>query len=181
MARDGRRANTSGNNQANDLRAIYGDEDGTVINAGAGNDTLRGGNYDDILTGGAGSDKMFGGRGADQFRFFGDQIEGGRDTDFIYDLNFGDGDTLVFGTFGANTFADTAGVNAFAGGSAAIISSFQGIVNAAAGSDSVTAYRESNTNDNLILVVTDADGELQQIVITGGYSQYLAAGGTDGL
>jgi hypothetical protein len=33
MARDGRRANTSGNNQANDLRAIYGDEDGTVINA----------------------------------------------------------------------------------------------------------------------------------------------------
>ena len=178
---DGQRSYRSGTSGNDDLRANYGDRDGTILDGGEGNDILRGGNYNDILVGGAGSDKMFGGLGGDQFRFFGDQIEGTTDTDFIYDLKFGEGDTLVFGTFGAGTFTDQAGVNAFAGGTSAIISSYEGIVNAARTSDDVTAYRESDNNDNLILRITDADGQLQHIVITGGYSQYLAAGGTDGL
>ncbi len=178
---DGKKSYVGGGAGNDDLRANYGDRDGTIINAGEGNDTLRGGNHNDILTGGAGSDEMFGGSGADQFRFFGDQIEGTTDTDFVYDLDFSEGDTLVFGNFGGGTFSDDDGVNGFSGGTAAIISSFEGIVNAAAASDNVTAYRESDTNDTLILRITDADGQLQHILITGGYSQYLAAGGTDGL
>lgn len=120
-------------------------------------------------------------RRADQFRFFGDQIEGSSDTDRIFDLNFNEGDKLVFGKFGAGTFEDEGGVNAFSGGSAAIISSYEGIVNAAAGSESVTAFRQGSGNDNLVFRVIDADGQIQDIVITGGYSQYIAAGGSDGL
>jgi hypothetical protein len=33
----------------------------------------------------------------------------------------------------------------------------------------------------LLLKITNADGQVQEIVITGGWSQYVAAGGTDGL
>lgn len=163
-----------------DIRATN-DPDGTILNAGGGDDILRGGRFNDILDGGAGDDQMFGGAGADQFRFFGTKVEGAYDTDYIRDLTFGEGDTLVFGDFGGGTFSSTSGVNAFNGGASAIISSYDGIVAAAAGSDAVTAFRSSPYNDNLNLQVTDADGQVQNIVITGGWSQYVAAGGTEGL
>jgi hypothetical protein len=45
----------------------------------------------------------------------------------------------------------------------------------------VTAFRQAAGNNNLVFQITDADGQIQNIVITGGYSQYLAAGGFDGL
>jgi Ca2+-binding RTX toxin-like protein len=181
---DGKKAYVGNGAGDGDIRATT-DVDGTILFGGAGNDILRGGRYGDILTGGSGDDQLFGGASGDQFRFFGDQIEGASDSDDVYDLNFGAGDTLVFGSFGAGTFSDSNGVNSFSSptgaDSAAIISSFEGIVNAAAFSDRVTAFREGAGNNNLVLQITDADGQIQNIVISNGYSQYIAAGGTDGL
>lgn len=177
---DGKKAYVGNGSGDGDIRATN-DVDGTILNAGAGDDVLRGGSFNDILSGGMGDDSMFGGAGADQFRFFGDQIEGASDTDDVYDLNFGEGDTLVFGNYGGATFTTASGVNSFNGGAAAIISSYEGIVNAAASSTNVTAFRQGSGNDNLVLQITDADGQVQNVVITGGYSQYIAAGGTDGL
>jgi len=178
---DGKKAYVGNGSGDGDIKASSTDQDGTILNAGAGNDILRGGKYNDILTGGSGDDQHFGGGGADQFRFFGDQIEGASDSDDIYDLTFGEGDTLVFGNFGAGTFSDVDGVNAFNGGEAAEISSFEGIVNAAAGSTKVTAFREGAGNNNLVLQITDGDGQVQNVVISNGYSAYIAAGGSDGL
>jgi Ca2+-binding RTX toxin-like protein len=172
------KSSVSGTSGNDDISATN-NFNGTLLSGGDGNDILRGGRNDDVLVGGAGDDQMFGGAGADQFRFFGTQIGGTSDTDFIRDLNFGDGDTIVLGSFGANTFSDTSGVNAFSGGTSASISSYEGLVQAAAGSDSVTAFRQGAGNNNLVFQITDADGQIQNIVITGGYSQYLAAGGTD--
>jgi Ca2+-binding RTX toxin-like protein len=171
----------SGGSGDDDLRATYTDPDGTMIRGGAGDDVLRGGKFADILIGGSGNDQMYGGAGADQFRFFGNQIEGTSDRDRIYDLTFGDGDVLVFGSFAAGTFSKLAGVNGFSGGASAVISSYEGIVNAAAFSDNVTAGRASQYNDNLLLKVTNAAGQVQEIVITGGWSQYVTAGGSEGL
>jgi Ca2+-binding RTX toxin-like protein len=165
-----------------DIRAAL-DADGTMLRGGAGDDILRGGRYNDILIGGSGDDWMFGGIGADQFRFFGNEIEGAKDRDRIFDLAFGDGDVLVFGSYAAGTFTKgMAGVNGFSSGTAAVISSYEGIVNAATFSDNVTAKRASLYNDNLLLIVTNGtNGAQQEILITGGWSQYVAAGGTDGL
>jgi hypothetical protein len=86
----------------------------------------------------------------------------------------------VFGTFGAGTFGG-AGVNAFSNGTAAIFDSYADIVAAAANSTLVTAVRASTSNDNLILRITDVDGQVQNITISNGWSQYVAAGGIDGL
>jgi Ca2+-binding RTX toxin-like protein len=164
-----------------DVLANYGDTDGTMIRGGAGNDTLRGGNHDDILVGGRGDDWLWGGAGADQFRFFGNEIDGAGDRDRIFDLKFGEGDTLVFGAFKAGTFGDTAGLNGFSSGTSAIISSWEGVVDAARGSTDFTALRASIHNDNLLLKIVNSVGQVQEILITNGWSQYLGAGGTDGL
>ena len=142
-----------GNAGANDLRATN-DPDGTLFNAGGGDDTLRGGRYDDILTGGEGDDKLFGGAGADQFRFFFDVVTG-TDTDFIYDLNFSDGDTLVFGKFADGTFVDSVGVNGFTNGSAAQISSVEGIAALVNGADDHWTATQKGSTDVLILSYTD--------------------------
>jgi hypothetical protein len=120
-------------------------------------------------------------QGADQFRFFGNEIDGPSDRDRIFDLTFGEGDTLVFGNFGGGTFTKAAGLNGFGNGTSAIISSWEGLVNAAAFSDLVTATRGGANNDNLLLKITNATGQVQEIMITNGWSQYLAAGGSDGL
>jgi Ca2+-binding RTX toxin-like protein len=176
---DGVKATVTGTGGADDLRATN-DPDGSNMQAGAGNDILRGGSANDWILGGAGDDQMSGGGGADQFRFYGNQIEGTSDTDRIYDLSFQDGDTIVFGSFGTGTFGG-AGVNAFSNGTAAIIDSYADVVAAASHSNLVTALRASPHNDNLTLQITDVDGQIQNITITGGWSQYVAAGGTDGL
>jgi hypothetical protein len=73
------------------------------------------------------------------------------------------------------------GVNAFNGGTSAILDSFGDIVAAAGASNLVTAKRASQSNDNLLLSISDADGQIQTISITGGWSQYVLAGGTEGL
>jgi Ca2+-binding RTX toxin-like protein len=167
---------TAGSNDA----SATNNPNGSYLETGGGNDTLRGGRYDDILDGGEGNDSMFGGGGADQFRFFGNNISMGQDTDRIFDLSFAEGDKLVLGNYGSGTFSDTAGVDGFNGGRDAIITSYEGIVNAANGSANVTAFRQGSGNDNLVFRVIDADGDIQDIVITGGYSQYIAAGGVEG-
>jgi Ca2+-binding RTX toxin-like protein len=89
-----------------------------------GDDLLVGGAYDDVLVGNFGDDVLVGGAGADQFRFFGNEIDGALDVDRIFDLNFAEGDRLVFGEFASGTFARSRDVTAFAGGSAAIVDSF---------------------------------------------------------
>jgi len=167
----------SGKNGNDDLRATN-DKDGSYIHANGGNDTLRGGRYDDILDGGAGDDLYAGGGGADQFRFFGNQIEGQSDTDRVFDLNFDEGDTLVFGNYTANTFFDRTGENAFANGQSAIISSVEGLKNAVNDSSLITAERRGNT-DTLILTI-QVDGKTHNIQLTGIYSAFVAAGGQIG-
>lgn len=179
---DGTMSYTTGKSGDDDLRAMYTDRDGTMMRGGAGDDVLRGGSYNDILIGGSGDDWMYGGFGADQFRFFGNEITLGSDRDRIFDLKFGEGDVLVFGSFAAGTFGKLDGVNGFSGGGSAVISSYEGIVNAARFSDLVTATRGGANNDNLLLKVTNATtSQVQEVVITGGWSQYIAAGGSDGL
>jgi Ca2+-binding RTX toxin-like protein len=173
---DGKMSYVSGNSGDNTLTANYGDLDGTYIFGGDGNDVLKGGSSNDWLRGGDGDDAMTGGRGADQFRFFGYDIQGALDEDEIYDLTFSEGDSLVFGSFKAGTFADAAGVNQVSSGSGAIIKSFAGIANAAAGSADVSAYKEQ-FNGNLVLEVRNADGQVSRVVISNGWDGYLAAGG----
>ena len=155
---------TSGND---DLHAI---NTGSVVNGGDGNDVLRGNRSDDILVGGSGDDQMFGGAGADQFRFFANQLDG-TDTDKIYDLNFNDGDTLVFGNFTAGLFADNEGVNAFSGDTSAQISSIAGLRNLIADSDgAISASRKGNTE---VLILTIHNGDDTQIIhISGLWSAF---------
>lgn len=180
---DGQNAYVGGNKQDNDIQAT-GDDDGTTLFGNDGNDTLRGGSSSDILNGGSDNDELFGGDDADQFRFFAADITGGQDTDNVRDLDFGEGDLLVFGGFGSGTFTDSDGVDAFNGGSDVRLSSWEGVVNAVDGSANVTAFKQfpaSTTNDNLVLRVTDSDGDIMDVVITGGWSAYVAAGGTEGV
>jgi hypothetical protein len=119
---------------------------------------------------------MFGGAGADEFRFFGTEIAGASDRDRLYDLDFGEGDLVRFEGFGAGTFTDASFIDATEDGSGALISSYRGLVEAAR-SDSVTAFRQSAGSDNLIVRLINAEGQTQDLVITGGWSQFLANGG----
>jgi Ca2+-binding RTX toxin-like protein len=178
---DGKRSYQSGKG-ADNLSAVASDADGTMLEGLAGDDTLRGGVFDDILTGGSGDDELFGGGGADQFRFFGNQMAGS-DTNWIFDLSFAEGDTLVFGSFAAGTFPKLSGVNGYTSGSAANINSWLGVVNAAKSSELVTAFKSSSDHwdDSLTFRVATASGATEDIIISGGWSQYLAAGGSNNL
>jgi Ca2+-binding RTX toxin-like protein len=137
--------------------------------------TMRGGRFNDLLTGGAGDDQLFGGGGGDQFRFFGTQIEGKGDTDTIYDLNFAEGDKLVFGDFGVGTFGNLAGVKGFKSGTSVIIDSFADIIALDAASDLITALRGGPDGTGLLLQIVDADGQVQSVLLAGAYDRYLAA------
>jgi Ca2+-binding RTX toxin-like protein len=164
------------------VRGTTGNDDrsatagGAVVSTGAGNDILRGRAGDDVLIGGAGDDQLYGGGGADEFRFDGNTIEGASDTDRIYDLNFGDGDQIVLLNYGAGLFADDAGINAYAGGASATITSFEGLVNAAeAGSISVVGYSATN----LLFVTIDGPNGTQILRINNAYNAFVAAGGVN--
>ncbi|MET0270431.1 MAG: hypothetical protein ABW173_08380 [Sphingomonas sp.] len=178
MASDGDKGYLAGRGGDDDIRAIQNESDGTILAGNGGNDILRGGPFDDILRGGSDNDQMFGGDGADQFRFYGYEITGSSDTDRIFDLDFNEGDSLVFGNYAAGTFEDSDSVNAFRGGSDAILKSYDGIVDAVRDSELVGAFRQGNGNNNLVLQIDNGNNQIQQIVITGGWSQFVAAGGT---
>ena len=176
---DGIKAAVSGKAGNDDLKATN-DPDGTLLSGGAGDDILRGGKYDDIIVGGAGNDLMFGGGGADQFRFFGSQIDGASDYDRVFDLNFGEGDSLVFGDYGSGFFTvdDNVNVNSFAGGASASVHSWEGLVALAGSSTEITATQARGVN---VLLTLDFGGQTQEIEISNGWAAFTAAGGSEGL
>ena len=150
---------------------------GTTFEGGGGNDVLRGGRGNDILNGGPGSDRMYGGGGADQFYFSGNDLGQHPSVDVVYDLSFAGGDVLVFRDFRPGTFTDGRGADASGDGSGTIISSWAGLVHATRSSDWVRAGRATPFNENLIVRVSNDSGKVEQIVITGGWPAYVAAGG----
>lgn len=164
-------SNVGGTSGNDDLRAL---SDGSRVAGGAGNDILRGGRGDDILIGGAGDDQMWGGGGADQFRFFGDQIDGANDVDRIYDLNFGQGDWIVFGKFGG-LFEDASGINAFDNGDSAIISSWEGLANAYESAGARASFTGSASLDLLFITFDNGAGQTQTLRINNGYAAFTAA------
>ena len=150
---------------------------GAAIDGGAGNDVLRGGAGNDILNGGPGDDQYYGGAGADQFLFFGSDLVVRPSVDRLYDLNFSAGDVLVLRHFSPDTFAAARGIAVVDQGSGAVISSWAGLVQATRGSGFVRAGRASPYNDNLVVRIIKDSGQTQQIVVTGGWPDYVAAGG----
>lgn len=171
------------------VRGTVGDDtlsansQGSQVRGGPGNDVIRGGKGDDFILGGAGDDILSGGKGADQFRFSGVDMGGGTDTDRIVDLNFGEGDKIVFNDFGAGTFKDVYGGNNLQilnSGASAILDSWADIVELANANTTVTA--SGNAALNLLILTIDA-GELgtQVIRISNGWNSYVAAGGTEGV
>lgn len=155
---------------------------GSYLSAGAGDDIVRGGKYDDVILGGAGNDSLWGGSGADQFRFSGNDMQGNSETDRIYDLNFAEGDKLVFNDFGAGTFQDIAGGNPLQilnGGASAILDSWADVVELVNASANVTATG-SSANGLLFLQIDGGALGIQTIRITGGWSHFEAAGGVAG-
>lgn len=147
-----------------------------LIRAGDGNDVLRGGKGDDRLVGGAGDDIMSGGAGADQFYFNGADVGAGdKDTDRIVDLNFADGDTIVFDNYGSSFFADQTGVDAFDSGNDAIVNSFTGLKNLV--SSSGGAISAVNGGNNLLILTITYDTDHTQVIrISNGWAGYDAAG-----
>jgi Ca2+-binding RTX toxin-like protein len=174
---DGRKANLAGRS-GNDVLTATSDPDGSILQGFAGDDVLIGGSFADQLTGGLGDDRLTGGGGADQFRFFGNQIDGSSDTDRILDLNFGEGDTLVFGSFASGTFVKGNGVNAFDGGRSAILDSWADIVAADRASDRISTSSTGINGQDLLLQIVNGTGQIENIVIAGGYARYQGALGT---
>lgn len=170
---DGNKAYVGDGAGNGDIRATN-DVDGTILNGGAGNDALRGGRYDDILSGGSGNDSYYGGDGADQFRFFGNQIDGAGDTDKVLDLDFSEGDSIVFGNYGAESFADTDGANAYNGGGDVQISSWEGLVAAVQQLGERATVSQKGTTDVLILSIMVGE-QIQEIQITGGFAAFQNA------
>jgi Ca2+-binding RTX toxin-like protein len=164
----------AGATSGNDNMTAGGDPDGTIYNAGKGNDTIRAGKTDDILTGGAGSDSMWGGEGADQFRFFANDVaEGTKDRDRIFDFDFSEGDTLVFGSFDAGTYTDDAGINGFSSGTAATVSTMEGLVSMVENTGWTAS--KGHFNNNLILSYDFGGGRVQEIVLTNMWADFFAA------
>ena len=174
---DGKQGYLAGRAQSDELHALDADSDGTQLRGNAGNDLLTGGRFADFLIGNAGDDVLVGGEGGDQFRFFGDEIEGSSDTDRVYDLDFAEGDRLVFGSFAEGTFARMPGVNAFAGGTAVIVDSFGDLQQLDAASDRISISRLAEGSDVLVIQVANAAGQVQRIELSDAWQAYLDAAG----
>jgi Ca2+-binding RTX toxin-like protein len=153
------------------------DADGSILKGGAGDDSLRGGKYADDLFGGSGNDSYFGGGGVDNFHINMQDIKDGVDTDTLLDLELADGsdgDILWLEGFAQGTFSEHDTNH----GSALKVGTWDGLVealNSAVGIN-VTAS-QIGTTDNLLLVIDDNAGHVQNLVIKGGFADYLAAGG----
>ncbi len=99
-------------NDDNDTITIKNTE-GYGVDAGSGNDTVRGGLGNDIIVGGAGSDKLTGGKGADTFSFnlsdfYTENANGdlvfNKSVDTITDFNLKEHDVLAFNDLGELSF-----------------------------------------------------------------------------
>lgn len=160
------------------ITANYQDADGTILNGNTGNDSLKGGRYDDILNGGGGDDSYWGGAGADLFRFTATLIDGDSDYDRVNDVNFDEGDKLVFIDF-AGQFAGvegSAGTNVYNSDSSVQVSSWEGLANVVALGIGVTASAKGAGSDALILTLTYG-AQTEVIEIKNGLIGYSAAGG----
>lgn len=171
-------------NGPNDIKATN-DVDGSYLRGLGGDDILRGGKYDDVLDGGAGDDQLFGGKGADQFRFFATDVTSQSgpnvvDADAVRDVNFGEGDTLVFGRFSAGTYTDASGIDAVSGGAGAIVSSWDGLLSMI-NDTGWTVTRIGNTQKVQISYAYD-ESHTQNITLTaamgevGAWDSLVAAG-----
>lgn len=152
---------------AEDIRADS--KVGTYIDGRAGDDILRGGGGDDYIVGGGGDDKLWGGKGADVFLFHGSQIEGPKDYDAIYDLNFSEGDKVSLAHFAAGTFANggNASLQVVDGGAGVIIDSVADLHALAANSGGHVTFDRKGATSVLIMTVDDGSGHVQQIAMTG--------------
>ncbi|MDQ4420943.1 hypothetical protein OOT33_10925 [Sphingobium sp. DEHP117] len=173
------------NGGAGGLIRATDDPDGSNMQGLGGDDSLRGGKYDDSLDGGAGNDSLFGGLGNDIFKIDISDIVDGSDTDKILDLTFTeevgvDNDILALDGFAAGTFVDALGANALGDGGQVHIRGWTGLHNAMISAInagvSVSASQMGSTNA-LLLVIDDGTGHVQNLVISNGYSAFMAAGG----
>jgi len=81
--------------------SIFGNGGNDVLKGGGGRDTIEGGAGDDFIQGGKDRDIMLGGEGADTFYFDWKDLSGGVKLDRIDDLNFDEGDRIIFGKNGS--------------------------------------------------------------------------------
>jgi Ca2+-binding RTX toxin-like protein len=151
---------------------LIGNNRDEIMLGGAGDDTIYGGRGNDTISGGSGNDAMGGGSGADVFMFSG--LEGsGNQVDKIGDFRFAEGDALVFSDFLVKSMDKT--------GKAALqtlnveIDSVEDLVDLGQ-LDAVQFSRRGRT-DTLILQITEANGDVQELQLTGLFEQFVQAGG----
>lgn len=154
----------TGTKAADDIRTHGTTGQNTLTYTGKGDDVIRGGRGNDTIVGGPGSDKMWGGAGADTFLFNAREVHGTGDNDYIYDLNFGEGDRIGLANFGG-TVGNT------------ILRSMSDLVHLVNSSAQATAHQKGAT-DVLVLHVADMSGNVENIYISHGWADYLAAGGS---
>lgn len=109
---------------------MFGNNGDDAMFGGRGNDRLSGQTGNDLLNGEQGNDRLFGGSGGDSFEFTGDTV--GRSRDIVEDLDFTEGDRLVFEGFEAGTFGQ--GGN----GGSAVVTSYAELLELDADSDAVS-------------------------------------------
>jgi hypothetical protein len=84
----------------------------------------------------------------------------------------------VFGSFASGTFVKGNGVNAFDGGRSAILDSWADIVAADRASDRISTSSTGTNGQDLLLQIVNGTGQIENIVIAGGYARYQGALGT---
>ncbi|WP_417417011.1 VCBS domain-containing protein [Hoeflea sp.] len=165
-------------NAGDPLAGEYGT--GTVFDAGAGNDTVNGGNLNDSISGGAGEDALYGGSGADT-------LSGGADNDYLRGegnsdhLDGGDGDDILIGDGGEDTLIGGEGNDRLGGGAGGDhLNGGAGndLLNGGTGTD--TAFYIQSITPDMVNFVADADaataGNQAGWTVTTGGSE-----GSDGL
>ncbi|MEM5495763.1 VCBS domain-containing protein, partial [Hoeflea sp. AS16] len=165
-------------NAGDPLAGEYGT--GTVFDAGAGNDTVNGGNLNDSISGGAGEDALYGGSGADT-------LSGGADNDYLRGegnsdhLDGGDGDDILIGDGGEDTLIGGEGndrLGGGAGGDHLYGGAGNDLLNGGTGTD--TAFYIQSITPDMVNFVADADaataGNQAGWTVTTGGSE-----GSDGL
>lgn len=157
---------------------LNGTNQSDIIIGGAGNDTLVGNRGDDIIVGGRGNDVLHGGVGADTF-VFDSKTMTRLEVDQVRDLNFRDGDRLVFEGF-QNTF-DKLPSGLFANGDkmqSLIVDSMTDLM-ALGRLDHVVVSRHGN-NNTLLVSIAESDGNMLQLQLNNIFASFIQAGGQMG-
>lgn len=164
--------NITGNDAANVLHGgdgqdnLYGQGGNDTLYGDAGSDRLFGEDGDDVLIGGTGTDYLTGGLGADRFVITGDSVIPSKqpgatlETDFLYDLNFAQGDVIDLSGIDAN--ANLAGNQAF-------VFSTSGAFTKKAGE--ATLLYQASADVTLLRLDVDGDGKADyQMRISGNHT-----------